>query len=71
MTTLDESLRLKLLESQKNELTESAIYEKLAESMRDSHNKEILKTISEEEIKHYNTWKRITGEEVQPKRLRV
>ncbi|MFX1298726.1 MAG: VIT1/CCC1 transporter family protein [Promethearchaeota archaeon] len=56
---------------QKNEIIEYYIYEKLAKSENDPHNKEILQTLAAQELKHYNLWKDITGEDVKPRKWKV
>lgn len=68
---LDEKIKNKVLAAQRNEITEYIIYEKLAEIMKDAHNKELLKKISEEELKHYHFWKGETGVEIKPCQFRV
>jgi rubrerythrin len=56
----------RLLASQKGEITEHIIYKKLAQVTKDSHNRELLLSISSDELRHYNFWKQFTGEEVKP-----
>jgi len=68
---IDEKLKEKLLISQKNEITEHFIYARLFASTKDAHNKEILKNISEEELKHYNVWKKYTNEDKKPDKLKI
>jgi rubrerythrin len=48
-----------ILAAQKNEITEHFIYESLAQSVKDLQNKEVLKRISSDELKHYSFWRRI------------
>jgi VIT1/CCC1 family predicted Fe2+/Mn2+ transporter len=68
---LTPELRKDLLNAQKNEITEFHIYEKLSQSMKDSHNKTILKQISRDELKHYNILKKHTSQDVRQNRLKV
>jgi VIT1/CCC1 family predicted Fe2+/Mn2+ transporter len=68
---LDQATKKKLLSAQKAEITEHFIYEKLSQSTKDSHNKEILKRISGDELEHHNVWKEYTGEDVEPDRLKI
>jgi VIT1/CCC1 family predicted Fe2+/Mn2+ transporter len=68
---LDEDLRKVVLSAQRNEITEHLIYEKLSQSTKDSHNKEILKHISSDELEHYNFWKDHTNENVKPSKLKI
>ena len=60
-----------ILAAQKNEITEHFIYEKLANSVKNSRNREILKNISMDELKHYNFWRKYTGRDVKPSRLKI
>ncbi len=68
---LEESLRKKILGYQKVEITEHHFYRRLAESMKEEGNREILKRISRDELAHYDYWKKHTGEEVKPSELRL
>ena len=56
----------RILSAQRNEISEYHIYRKLAESMEDSHNKKVLLGIADDELKHYNTWKKYTKQDVKP-----
>lgn len=58
-----------IIKAQINELTEHIIYKKLSELTKNSNNSNILKKISEDEIKHHNYWKTISKKEVKPKRF--
>jgi len=57
--------------AQKNEITEARIYDRLARSIKDPHNREILKRISQDEMRHYAFWKTHTGHDVKPRALAV
>ena len=61
----------KILTAQRNEITEHVIYSKLAQSVTDPRNKNILKRISEDERKHYDLWKEYTRQEVKPSKLKI
>lgn len=63
--------REKLLAAQKNEITEHFIYKKLSQSVKDPHNRNILQRISQDELKHYNFWKRYTRRDVNPDKLKI
>jgi len=69
--TLDEKTDKLILTSQKNEITEHIIYEKLAQSTKDSQNRIILQRISDDELKHYNFWKQYTNKDTKPDKLKV
>ena len=61
-TNIDEKVKA----AQKGEITEHIIYQKLAQSTKDAHNKEILLRISRDEMRHYNLWKDYTRREEKP-----
>ena len=71
MAGLDEALRKKLLSAQKSEITEHIIYRKLTEAIKDEQNRQVLEGISKDELNHHDFWKRHTGEEVRPSRVRI
>ncbi len=68
---LDENLRKAVMTAQRSEITEHFIYEKLSQSTKDPHNKEILKRISSDELTHYNFWKKYTNEDLKPNKLKI
>jgi len=68
---LDKETKKAVLTAQKNEITEHFIYEKLSQSIKDPHNKKILKHISSDELKRYNFWKKYTHENVKPDKLKI
>ena len=56
---------------QRNELTESVIYEKIAKRAKGEENKATLRRLASEEKAHYEIWKNITGIEMKPKRGKI
>jgi len=66
---LSDSVRRRLIVAQRNEITEHLFYERLSRSMKDPHNREVLKKISEEEKEHYEFWKSYTGKDVPPSKI--
>jgi len=68
---IDPATRADLLKAQWNEITEYHIYSRLADRIRDKHNSEMLRQIAHEERNHYEVWKRYTGEDVKPGRLKI
>lgn len=68
---LAEKISKSLAAAQKNEITEHIIYQKLSQSTKDAHNKEILLRISRDELRHYNLWKEYTNREEKPKWIMV
>jgi len=65
---LEKELKEKILHFQENEITEHFIYKHLAKKAK-GKNKEILKRIGNDELRHYNEWKKFTGEDVKPRKL--
>ena len=60
-----------LIESQKNEITEYHLYNKLAKVVQNEENSKILKNIAEDEKAHYDFWKKYTNKEVKPNRFKI
>lgn len=56
---------------QKNELTESIIYKKIARFAKGEDNKKTLLRLSKEEAAHYDIWKEYSETEMRPKRFKV
>lgn len=63
---LTEDVRRKVILFQKTEITEYHIYKRLAKRIKSPENTKILDQIAEDEFRHYNGWKKYTGEEVKP-----
>ncbi len=68
---LPKEIKDKILIAQSNEITEHFIYQKLSELIKEPQNKEILKHISEDELKHYNIWKGYTEREIKPNKWNI
>lgn len=60
---LSADIKRKLLDYQRNEITEHHIYNRLARIEKSPDNRRILERIAEDEKRHYEQWKRYTGEE--------
>ena len=56
---------------QKNEITEHHIYKNLSKKVEGVKNRRIFAQISEDELRHYNVWKKFTGKDVAPDRFRI
>ncbi|NPA75376.1 MAG: rubrerythrin family protein [Euryarchaeota archaeon] len=67
--SLEPALLRKVLEYQKNEITEYHVYSELAK--RSKNNAEVLRKIGKDELGHYKYWVRITGREVEPDRRKI
>lgn len=68
---IDDKIKKKVLNFQKNEITESIIYDKISKTEKGFRNKKILKKISEDEFEHYNSWKKYTHEDVAPSKFNI
>lgn len=64
------SLRI-IRKMQQGELTESVIYEKIAKFAKGDQNKATLRRIAAEERAHYEIWKKYTGIEMKPEKMKV
>lgn len=64
---LSESVRKQVLGFQQTEITEHHIYRRLAKRVRPVENARILEQIAEDELRHYNSWKKYTHQDVQPR----
>ena len=69
--SVPENIKHLLLEYQRNEITEYYIYKRLARRSKSAHNSKVLDTIANEELGHYNLFKRYSGEDVKPSRFKV
>ena len=67
---MTEYMKSIILKFQEKEITEHFVYERLSEKSK-GRNAIILKRISEDELKHYNEWKKYTQREIQPKNINV
>lgn len=68
---IDQDVKSKIMAMQKGEITEFYIYKKLSQSMKNNKNQELLHRISGEELHHHNIWKKYTGEEPKPNRIKI
>lgn len=63
---LSPEIRQKLLTFQKVEITENHIYSRLAGTVKSPENRKVLEKIATDEMRHYEQWRRYTGESVAP-----
>ncbi len=68
---LSPEMKKRLLGYQRDEITEHHIYRLLARLQKNPENRKILERIAEDEKRHYNQWKRYTGEDAQADRSKV
>jgi len=67
---MDEKVQERILRFQKSEITEHLIYRGLANRTK-GKNAEVLNRISEDELHHYNQWKKFTAKDVPHNKLTV
>lgn len=60
-----------LVNEQRNELTACYLYSKLSKRIKNKRNAEVLKAISEDERKHYEKIRELTGKDVKPYRIQL
>jgi len=63
---LSPEIRQKLLVFQRVEITENHIYSRLAGTVKSPENRQVLEKIAADEMRHYEQWRRYTGESVAP-----
>jgi VIT1/CCC1 family predicted Fe2+/Mn2+ transporter len=56
---------------QKNEITEHHIYKNLSKRVDGVKNRRILTQIAEDELRHYEVWKKFTGTDIAPSRFKI
>lgn len=64
---ISESVRKQVLGFQQTEITEHHIYKRLAKQIKSPENAKIIAQIAEDELRHYNGWKKYTNEDVPPR----
>jgi VIT1/CCC1 family predicted Fe2+/Mn2+ transporter len=64
---LSESVRRQVLTFQQTEITEHHIYKRLAKKINSPENAKILEHIAEDELRHYNSWKKYTNQDIEPR----
>lgn len=60
-----------ITKAQKAEITEHYIYAKLAKQEKDPENKKVLSKISQDEMKHYKIWEKITKIKMKPNLIKM
>ena len=68
---IDSKMMKDILSLQRSELTDYFMYKRLAKREKDLHNKEVLNKIAQDELEHYNFWKKLTNEELKPRRFQM
>ncbi|MBK9928096.1 MAG: VIT1/CCC1 transporter family protein [Anaerolineales bacterium] len=68
---ITEDIRKKILVFQQTEITEHHIYKRLAQKIKSPENAKVLDKIADDELRHFNEWKKYTNADVQPRWLMV
>jgi VIT1/CCC1 family predicted Fe2+/Mn2+ transporter len=64
---ISESVRQQVLSFQQTEITEHHIYKRLAKRVKSPENAKVIEQIAEDELHHYNGWKKYTNQDVPPR----
>jgi VIT1/CCC1 family predicted Fe2+/Mn2+ transporter len=64
---LSEHVLRQVLKFQQTEITEYHIYKRLARKVNPPENVKIIEQIAEDELRHYNGWKKYTNREIEPR----
>ncbi len=68
---MTDTTRKEILKAQRNEITEYFIYTRLADSIPDEKNAEVLRRIGEDERRHAEFWSQKSGVKPRPKRFKI
>lgn len=68
---IDEKTRKEFLRFQRNEVTESLVYTRLASIEKDSSNKNVLLKIASDEVAHAHVFKKYTNENPSPNKWKI
>jgi len=71
MTKLEGKNLSTVLKFQKNEISEHIIYHRLAQMGKNEANRQTVENISADELRHYNSYKSLTGRDVPPDRIKI
>jgi VIT1/CCC1 family predicted Fe2+/Mn2+ transporter len=71
MTASSPEMQARLISFQRNEITEHHIYRKLANAVPPGGNRTILNKIADDELRHYQEWKKYTSRDIGPSWLKV
>jgi len=68
MKSITPLVRNQIIKAQRAEITEHYIYKRLSKRTKKEANKDILNRIADDELRHYNIWKKFSEREVAPSR---
>ena len=64
---LSEHVQRQVLKFQQTEITEHHIYKRLARKVKSPENAKIIEQIADDELRHYNGWKKYSNQDVEPR----
>jgi vacuolar iron transporter family protein len=64
---ISEDTRKQILRFQQTEITEHHIYKRLSKRINSPENAKILEQIADDELRHYNGWKKYTKQDIEPR----
>jgi len=70
-TEISEETKQAILNFQKSEITEHFIYGQLARLEKKEQNREVLRNIANDELRHYTIWQQYSGQDVKPDRVNI
>ncbi len=70
-TSITSELKKRIFAMQRDELTGSLLYAKIAARQKDAQNKQTFLEISRAERAHYEVWKGYTGQKIAPNRVKI
>jgi vacuolar iron transporter family protein len=68
---IPEKIMARIREAQRSEITEYHIYSGLARIQKRADNRKLLQRIADDEKRHYDFWRSVTGSDMKPRRGRV
>ncbi|HPK26796.1 MAG TPA: hypothetical protein PKZ40_03545, partial [Anaerolineaceae bacterium] len=71
MVELDKEMEKLITGFQQDEIDGHEIYSYLAEHLKDKDDQAVVAKIAEDELRHYKTWKRYSGRELNANRFKV
>ena len=66
LESLTPLVRKQIIQAQRNEVTEYHIYKRLAREAKNKNQKTVLNSSAQDELRHYKTWMKYSGREVEP-----
>jgi vacuolar iron transporter family protein len=68
---ITEEQRQKILLFQKDEMTSHLLYKQLARLIKNKHNADVIREMSDTEMRHYQFWKKVSGTEIAADKVKI